>query len=152
MTSDEAPMRLALEMARLARDLNEAPIGCVIVHVPSGRVVGKGHNRRILDHDPTAHAEIVAMRLAGTELGNWRLDECDLFVTLEPCPMCAGAMVNARIRRVVYGCADPKAGAADTLYHICDDPRLNHRLEVVKGILAEECSGILSEFFRMRRK
>ena len=152
MNSDVQWMRRALELAAKARELDEAPIGCVIVHVPTGRIIGTGYNLRIQDSDPTAHAEIVAMREAGKAIGNWRLDECDLYVTLEPCPMCAGAMVNARMRRAVFGCADPKAGAAGTLYNICNDERLNHRMEVVGGVLAVECGRILTEFFKEKRK
>lgn len=133
-------------------EIGEVPIGCVIVHEPTGRIIGEGFNRRETDCDPTAHAEIVAMRQAGQTLGYWRLVDCTLYVTLEPCPMCAGAMVNARVNRVVYGCADPKAGAVDTLFQICNDPRLNHRLEVVSGLLTDECASLLRDFFQMRRK
>ena len=144
-------MRLALDEARAAMAQGEVPIGCVIVHEPTGRVVGTGHNRRILDRDPTAHAEIVAMRRAGAEVAHWRLLECALVVTLEPCPMCAGAIVQARMPRLIYGADDPKAGAVRSLYTICEDARLNHRLDVVGGVLAVECGGILTEFFRQQR-
>src|SRR4051812_3732185 len=120
-------MLLAIEQARLALAHDEVPIGAVVYHGPSGQVIGRGHNRRILDHDPTAHAEIIAIREAAGVLGDWRLEETVLAVTLEPCPMCAGAIVNARVPRLVYGCADPKAGAVRTLMRLCDDPRLNHR-------------------------
>jgi tRNA(adenine34) deaminase len=150
MTSEDW-MRQALALAQRAADEGEVPIGCVIVHDPTGRVIGSGHNRRQLDRDPTAHAEIVAMREAGRALGHWRLLDCTLYVTLEPCSMCAGAMVNARIPRLVYGCDDPKAGAVRTLFQICEDARLNHRLEVVAGVLAGECGELLREFFRRQR-
>src|SRR4051812_45562789 len=129
-TQEERWMREALVLAREASDADEVPIGAVVVHLPSGRIIGRGANRRERDHDPTAHAEILAMREAGGALGHWRLLDCALYVTLEPCPMCAGALVNARIPRLVYGCDDPKAGAVRTLYQLCEDERLNHRLEV----------------------
>lgn len=144
-------MQLAIEQARLAADLDEVPIGCIIVHDPTGEIIGRGYNRRETDADPTAHAEIVAMREAARRMGYWRLCDCTLIVTLEPCPMCAGAIVNARIDRVVYGCGDPKAGAARTLYQICDDPRLNHRAHVVEGVMADECAALLKEFFARKR-
>jgi tRNA(adenine34) deaminase len=148
----ETYMREALAEARQAAAAEEVPIGCVIVHDPTGRVIGRGGNRRETDRDPSAHAEIIAMREAAQHLGFWRLVDCTLVVTLEPCPMCAGAIVNARIGKVVYGCRDPKAGAVRTLYQICDDPRLNHRAEVVEGILAEECAAVLRAFFARRRR
>jgi tRNA(adenine34) deaminase len=144
-------MREALDLARTAAGAGEVPIGAVVVHDPTGRVVGRGFNRRRLDHDPTAHAEILATREAGRSLGHWRLLDCTLYVTLEPCPMCAGAIVNARLPRLVYGCDDPKAGAVRTLYQLCDDPRLNHRVEVAGGVLADECAEVLREFFRVQR-
>jgi tRNA(adenine34) deaminase len=146
-----ALMRLAIEQARLALQLDEVPIGCVIRHDPTDRIIGQGFNRRETDHDPTAHAEIIAMRLASRELGHWRLIDCTIVVTLEPCPMCAGAIVNARLPRLIYGCADPKAGAVQTLYRICDDDRLNHRVQITDGILADECAQLLQEFFRKQR-
>jgi tRNA(adenine34) deaminase len=141
----------AIELARQADAMGEVPIGCVIVHDPTRRIIGRGFNRRQTDHDPTAHAEIIAMRQAGAALGHWRLLDCTLYVTLEPCPMCAGAMVNARIPRLVYGCDDPKAGAVRTLFQLCADPRLNHRIEVNAGILAEPCAELLRAFFRTQR-
>lgn len=144
-------MREALEQARQAAALEEVPIGCVIVHDPSGLIIGRGFNRREMDKDPTAHAEIIAMREAAKQVGFWRLVDCTMVVTLEPCPMCAGAIVNARIDRVVYGCRDPKAGAVRTLYKMCDDPRLNHRAQVIHGVLAEQCASVLKEFFAARR-
>jgi tRNA(adenine34) deaminase len=147
----DAGMREALDLARAAAEAGEVPIGAVVVHDPTGRVVGRGFNRRLLDHDPTAHAEIVAMREAGRALGHWRLLDCTLYVTLEPCPMCAGAIVNARLPRLVYGCDDPKAGAVRTFYQLCEDPRLNHRVEVFGGVLAEQCAEVLRAFFRSQR-
>ena len=151
MYSPEQLMRLALEQAQAALKLDEVPIGCVILHEPTARIIATGHNRRIIDHDPTAHAEIVAMRQAALALGDWRLEACTLAVTLEPCPMCAGAIVNARVPRIIYGCDDPKAGAVRSLFTLCDDARLNHRAEVTGGVLAAECAGMLSDFFRAQR-
>jgi tRNA(adenine34) deaminase len=144
-------MDLALEQARVALGMDEVPIGCVIVHNPTGKIIGQAPNRRETDHDPTAHAEILAMRQAGAALGHWRLVDCTVIVTLEPCPMCAGAMVNARVSQLIYGCDDPKAGAVRTLYNMCDDPRLNHRMQVTGGVKATECGQMLQEFFRVRR-
>ncbi len=144
-------MREAIAEAMLACDAGDVPIGCVIVHLPTGNIVGRGRNRREVDCDATAHAEIVAIREAGAALKSWRLVDCMLVVTLEPCPMCAGAIVNARIPRLVYGAADPKAGAIHTLYQLCEDPRLNHRVEARAGVLAEECAGLLRDFFRQQR-
>ena len=144
-------MREAITLATEAASAGEVPIGCVVVHAPTGRIVGRGANRREADHDPTAHAEILAIREAGKTLGHWRLVDCTLFVTLEPCPMCAGATVNARVPRLVYGCDDPKAGAVRTLFQLCNDDRLNHRVEVVSGVLAEECAELLRSFFRTQR-
>jgi len=144
-------MAEALAEAAFARSLGEVPIGCVIVHDPTARIVGRGCNRRQIDRDPTAHAEILALRAAGQSIGHWRLLDCTLYVTLEPCPMCAGAIVNARIPRLVYGCDDPKAGAVRTLYQLCDDARLNHRLEVTSGIMTKACSEALRDFFREQR-
>jgi tRNA(adenine34) deaminase len=149
--SSEELMRLAIEQARLARDADEVPIGCVVFHEPSGRVIGRGYNRRIADRDPTGHAEILAIREAAKAIGDWRLTDTVLAVTLEPCPMCAGAIVNARIPRLIYGCADPKAGAVRTLFQLCEDSRLNHRVEVLPGILADECAGLLQDFFKAQR-
>jgi tRNA(adenine34) deaminase len=148
---EQAWMQLALSEAAAAGAAGEVPIGCVIVHEPSGRVIGTGQNRRERDADPTAHAEIVALRAAGRALGHWRLLDCVLVVTLEPCPMCAGAMVNARIPRLIYGCDDPKAGAVRTLFQLCEDPRLNHRLAVRGGVMAEPCAELLAAFFRRQR-
>lgn len=141
----------AIELARQAEAMGEVPIGCLIVHDPTGKIIGRGFNRRQTDHDPTAHAEIIAMRQAGAALGHWRLLDCTLYVTLEPCPMCAGAIVNARVPRLIYGCDDPKAGAVRTLFQLCADPRLNHQVEVTAGILAEPCAKLLRAFFRTQR-
>ena len=143
-------MSLALEQARAAWTLNEVPVGAIVVD-SDGRVIAADHNRRQSAADPTAHAEILALRQAAASRNDWRLDGCTLFVTLEPCPMCAGAIVNARVATVVYGCPDPKAGAAGTLLNLCDDPRLNHRAIVIPGILAAECAKMLSDFFRQQR-
>ena len=144
-------MREAILEAQNALALDEVPIGCVIVHDPTAAIIGRGYNRRQTDHDPTAHAEIMAMRQAGKALGHWRLLDCTLYVTLEPCPMCAGAMVNARLPRLVYGCDDPKAGAVRTLFQICDDARLNHRVQVTSGVLADPCAQLLRDFFQAQR-
>jgi tRNA(adenine34) deaminase len=144
-----APMRLAIELARRAIDVGEVPVGAVVVH--EGRVIGQAHNLRESWNDPTAHAERVALTLAGRALGTWRLDGCTLYVTLEPCSMCAGAIVQARIARVVYGAADPKTGSCRSLYRLADDPRFPHRAEVVAGIMADECGALLSQFFQARR-
>lgn len=151
MTDPESWMSEAIALAKAAGAIGEVPIGCVVVHDPTGQVVGRGLNRRQTDHDPTAHAEIMAMREAGRELKHWRLLDCTLYVTLEPCPMCAGAIVNARVPRLVYGCDDPKAGAVRTLYQLCEDGRLNHRVSVAAGTLAAECAQLLQEFFRAQR-
>lgn len=149
--NDEQAMDEALALARRAADEGEVPIGCVVVHEPTGRVIGRGYNRRETDHDPTAHAEVVAIREAGASIGHWRLLDCVLVVTLEPCPMCAGAIVNARLPRLVYGCDDPKAGAIRTLYTVCTDPRLNHRVNVTAGVQGDACAELLKAFFRTRR-
>lgn len=150
MLTDEELMRLALEEARQAMQGGDVPVGAVVVD-EAGTVIGTGRNRREIDHDPTGHAEIVAMRAAAARLGTWRLHGATLFVTLEPCVMCAGALVNARVERVVYGCDDPKAGALRSLYLIGEDTRLNHRYVVTPGILASECSSLLSGFFAALR-
>jgi tRNA(adenine34) deaminase len=146
----EAFMRQALRAAEAAAAIGEVPVGAVVV--VGGEVVAVAHNERETKNDPTAHAEVVALRRAAEALGSWRLINAHLYVTMEPCPMCAGALVNARLSRVFYGCDDPKAGAARTLYRLLDDPRLNHRVEVVPGVLAPDCAGILRAFFsRLRR-
>lgn len=142
-------MRLALEEARQAFDEAEVPIGAVIIH--QDRVIASTHNQREMLKDPTAHAEMIAITQAAEALGSWRLLDCTLYVTLEPCPMCAGAIVQARIPTVVYGTIDPKAGACHTLYQITDDSRLNHRCSVLGGVLADDCRQILQEFFAVQR-
>ncbi len=142
---------MALAEAQAAAEAGDVPIGAVVVHDPTGEVIGRGRNRREADRDPTAHAEIVALRDAAAKLGQWRLLDCTLYVTLEPCPMCAGAIVAARVPRLVYGCDDPKAGAVRTLYKICEDERLNHRVAVTAGVCAEECAEVLRAFFRGQR-
>ena len=136
-------------MAQRALDLGEVPVGAVIVR--EGKIVGAGCNRNINDNDPTAHAEVIALREAGKNLGNHRLEACDLFVTIEPCAMCAGAIVHARLRRVVYGADDPKAGAVHSVMQVLNHPALNHRLEVRGGVLAGRSAELLQEFFRSRR-
>lgn len=151
MSHDDTMMCRALELARAAAAAGEVPVGAVVYETATGRVLGEGANRRERDRDPIGHAEIFAIVAAAKSLGDWRLSACTLVVTLEPCPMCAGAIVNARLGRVVYGCADPKAGACSTLYTITSDQRLNHRAEVVSGIRSDEAAGLLREFFRMLR-
>jgi tRNA(adenine34) deaminase len=148
MEMHELFMDAALAQARLAYDQGDVPVGAVVVI--EGQIVASGFNRRQALGDPTAHAEMEALRLAGKHVGNWRI-EGDMYVTQEPCPMCAGAIVNARIRRLIYGCANPKAGAVDTLYQIPTDGRLNHRVEVIRGVRAEECGGLLTAFFQALR-
>lgn len=145
-------MRLALGEADAAEAAGDVPIGAVIVAGPDARPLAAAGNRRIVDADPTAHAEVLAIRSAAAALGDWRLGGYTLVVTLEPCLMCAGAAVLARLDRVVYAAADPKAGAVDTLYRACSDERLNHRLEVVSGVLAEESAARLRAFFRRQRR
>ena len=149
MQPHAAGMRLALEQARFAFDEGEVPVGAVIVH--RDRIVAAAYNQRETLNDPTAHAEIVAMTQAAEMLGSWRLLDCTLYVTLEPCPMCAGAIVLARLPHVVYGTADPKAGACHTLYQITSDIRLNHQSVVLGGVLRDECAAILQEFFAKQR-
>jgi len=147
--TDEDCMRLAMAEAAQAASAGDVPVGCVIV-TDGGEVLATGHNRREADADPTAHAEIVALREAARRLGQWRVPHT-LIVTQEPCPMCAGALVNARVQRLVYGCGNPKAGAVVTLYEIPTDLRLNHRMQVVGGVLADECAALLKGFFAARR-
>ena len=144
-------MAAAIEQALAARDKGDVPIGAVIVRDDDGEIIAAAHNRRIIDSDPTAHAEILAIRAAAASIGDWRLSGCTMIVTLEPCCMCAGAIVLARMDRVVYGASDPKAGAVDTLYQLCSDPRLNHRLDIVAGVCAEKCGQLLTDFFRAKR-
>lgn len=143
-------MEMALEEARAAYEEEEVPIGAVVVHRERG-VIARAHNQREQLTDPTAHAEMIAITQAAGALESWRLEDCFLYVTLEPCPMCAGGIVQARVPFVIYGCADPKAGACHTLYQITNDTRLNHRCAVVGGVLAEQCAGLLRAFFLDRR-
>jgi tRNA(adenine34) deaminase len=148
--TDEQYLRLAIAEARLAELDGEVPVGAVIVR--DGEVLATGRNRVIADSDPTAHSEIVAMRAAGRVLSNYRLLDCDLYVTLEPCAMCASAILHARIRRLIYATPDPKAGACGSVLSVLNHPQLNHKVDVTTGLLADECSTMLTEFFRARRK
>ena len=147
--NDELWMEEALREAARAAAAGEVPVGAVVVCV--GQIVGRGWNRNILDNDPTAHAEVIALREAGKALENHRLGECELFATIEPCAMCAGALVHARIGRLVYGAEDPKAGAVHSVLQVLNHPGLNHRMEVRGGVLAGRCAELLQEFFRSRR-
>jgi tRNA(adenine34) deaminase len=143
-------MEMALEDARIAQDEDEVPVGAVIVSLEQG-IIARAHNQREQLKDPTAHAEMIAITQAAAAMQSWRLENCILYVTLEPCPMCAGAIVQARLPWVVYGAADPKAGACDTLYRITADSRLNHRAQVISGVLADRCAAALSSFFVGKR-
>jgi len=147
--SDEFWMQEALRSAQRALESGEVPVGAVVVH--AGEIVGRGWNRNLTDSDPTAHAEIIALRQAGEHLGNHRLGDCELFVTIEPCPMCAGALVHSRVKRVVYGADDPKAGAIRSVMEVLNHPKLNHRTEVRGGVLAGRSAELLQSFFRSRR-
>jgi tRNA(adenine34) deaminase len=147
--NDEYFMQLAIEAAKIAEDNGDVPIGAVIVK--NDKIIAKAYNQREQLQDPTAHAEIIALTQAAAAVENWHLDGCTIYVTLEPCPMCAGALVLSRIDRLVYGCDDPKSGAVKSLYNIVTDDRLNHRLEVTSGILADECAKLLQDFFKSRR-
>lgn len=149
MMEDSDFMREAMAEAEHARARGEVPVGCVLVK--DGKIVARGHNLRQTAQDPSAHAELIAVRAAAARLRSFRLEGVTCYVTLEPCPMCAGALVNARVPRVVYGCDDPKAGALRSLYQLGDDPRLNHRFETVAGVLSEECSKQLTSFFTQIR-
>ncbi len=142
-------MHLAIKQAEIAEENGDVPIGAVIVH--QNQIIAKAYNQREQLKDPTAHAEIIALTQAAAAMESWRLNDCTIYVTLEPCPMCAGALVLARIDRLVYGCDDPKTGAVKSLYNIVQDDRLNHRLEVTSGVLADECSALLQDFFSHRR-
>ena len=148
-TNDELWMEEALRAAQRALEADEVPVGAVAVY--DGKIIARGWNRNIGDSDPTAHAEIMALREAGAAVGNHRLAECDLFVTIEPCAMCAGAMVHARIRRLVYGADDPKAGAVRSVMQLLNHPQLNHKVEVSSGVLAGRCAELLQTFFKSRR-
>ncbi len=145
----DSVLAAAMDQAKLAFKAGEVPIGAAIER--DGRIIAAAHNRRLLDSDPTAHAEMLAIRQAAAAIGDWRLTGCTLAVTLEPCCMCAGAIVLARIPRLVYAAADPKAGAVDTLYRLCNDSRLNHQVQVIAGPRAAECGTLLTEFFKQQR-
>ena len=147
---DERYMRMAIDAALVAEENGDVPIGAVIVH--EGRVIARAYNQREQLKDPTAHAEIIALTQAAAALGLWRLHGGTIYVTLEPCPMCCGALVLARLDRLVYGCPDPKTGACGSLYDIVRDGRLNHRLEVTAGVLADDCASLLQDFFKQRRR
>ena len=147
---DERFMRLALEEARRALAIGDVPVGAVVVR--EGEVIASACNEREITGDPTAHAEVLALRAASKAIGDWRLTGTTMFVTLEPCPMCAGALVHARVPRLVYGSQDPRAGAAYSLYNIVQDPRLNHQLEITTGVLEEECAALLRSFFEEKRR
>jgi tRNA(adenine34) deaminase len=149
MDPDNAFMQQALELAHQAASLGEVPVGAVAV--AEGRVIGRGYNRREIDRDPFSHAELNALREAASALGAWRLTGVTLYVTLEPCAMCAGAMVQGRVTRLVYGTRDPKAGAVGSLYNLVQEPRHNHRVDVTEGVLGEQCGRVLTEFFRRLR-
>lgn len=146
---DKKFMAAAIDQANIALENGDVPVGAVIVH--QNNIIAKGYNQRHQLNDPTAHAEIIAMTAASEYIGNWRLEGCTIYVTLEPCCMCAGACVLARLDRLVFGCDDPKAGACGSLYNIVQDERLNHRLDITKGVLAEDCTKLLQDFFRKKR-
>lgn len=148
---DVDAMQRALALAAQAGALGEVPVGCVVYETATGRTLGEGFNRREADHDPLAHAELLAIRAAAHALGDWRLNACTLVVTLEPCAMCAGAIVNARVGRLVYGAPDPKAGACASLMTLTQDARLNHRVTPIAGVMAEECGAVLRTFFQRLR-
>ena len=149
LSERELWMQRALDEAKAAQQAGEVPVGAVIVK--NGELVATGQNRNLQDHDPSAHAEIVALRAAGAHLGNHRLEGCEMYVIIEPCAMCAGALVHARLKALIYGASDPKAGAVDSAMKVLNHPRLNHKMEVVGGILEAECSELLRGFFRARR-
>ena len=148
--TDEKYMREALKQAKKAYDLNETPIGCVIVH--DGKIIGRGYNRRNTDKNPLAHAEIAAIKKASKKMGDWRLEECTLYVTLEPCQMCAGAIVQARVERVVVGCMNPKAGCAGSILNLLEMAEFNHQVQLETGVLGEECSALMKTFFKELRE
>ena len=150
MTSDESFMKQAVKQAKKAYDKLETPIGCVIVH--EDKIIARGYNKRNMKKNTLAHAEILAINKASKVLGDWRLEDCTMYVTLEPCPMCAGAIVEARIPRVVIGSMNPKAGCAGSVLNLLQQDGLNHQVEITKGVLAEECSGLMTSFFRELRK
>ncbi|MFQ5806937.1 MAG: tRNA adenosine(34) deaminase TadA [Phycisphaerae bacterium] len=147
---DRRYMQEAIELGHKALEAEDVPVGALVVY--RGRVIGRGYNQREKLQDPTAHAELLALTAAAEYIGHWRLEDCTLYVTLEPCPMCAGALVQARVSRLVYGASDDKAGACGSLYEITQDPRLNHQVETVAGVMAEPCAELLQAFFRRRRE
>ena len=149
MREKEKYMKMAIVQAKKAERLDEVPIGCVIVH--DGMVVGRGYNRRNIDRNTLSHAELNAIKKASRKLGDWRLDDCEMYVTTEPCQMCAGAIVQARIKKVYIGCMNPKAGCAGSIYNLLQEPAFNHQVSLFKGVLEEECSQMLKDFFRSLR-
>ena len=149
--TDEAYMQIALELARQAYEINEVPVGAIVVKKSTGKIIGKGYNRREIDKNPLAHAEIAAIKQAAETLGGWRLLDCDIYVTLEPCPMCCGAIINSRIERVIFGAFDSKSGSVESIINMFDLP-FNHKPKIVSGIMQKEFSEILSDFFTELRK
>ena len=150
LTEDEIYMKQAIKLAKKAWKIEEVPIGCVIVH--EGKVIGRGYNRRTTDKNPLAHAELIAIKKASRKMGDWRLEDCTLYVTLEPCQMCSGAIVQARVKRVVVGCMNPKAGCAGSILNLLQVDRFNHQVELETGILEEECSEMMKSFFKELRE
>ena len=150
LSRDEIWMKRAINEAAAAQESGEVPVGAVVVR--QGELISSGQNRNLRDNDPSAHAEIVALRAAGVALGNHRLEDCEMYVVIEPCAMCAGALVQARLKRLIYGAKDSKAGAVESAMRVLNHPRLNHRMEVTGGVLEEECSLMLREFFQSRRQ
>lgn len=149
MTREEKYMKEALKQAKKARDIEEVPIGCVIVY--QDKIIGRGYNRRRIDKNTLSHAELNAIKKASKKMGDWRLDDCEMYVTLEPCQMCAGAIVQSRIKKVYIGCMNPKAGCAGSILNLLQVEKFNHQVEIIKGILEEECSSIMKEFFKTLR-
>ena len=150
LTEDEKYMKQAIKLAKKAWKIEEVPIGCVIVH--EGKVIGRGYNRRTTDKNPLAHAELIAIKKASKKIGDWRLEDCTLYVTLEPCQMCSGAIVQARVKKVVVGCMNPKAGCAGSILNLLQVDRFNHQVELETGILEEECSEMMKSFFKELRE
>ena len=150
LTREEKYMKEAIKQAKKAYALNEVPIGCVIVY--EDKIIGRGYNRRVTDKNTLSHAELNAIKKASKKLGDWRLDDCEMYITLEPCQMCAGAIVQSRIKKVYAGCMNPKAGCAGSILNLLDVPQFNHQVELTKGVLEEECSQMMKDFFRAMRK
>lgn len=150
LTEDEKYMKQAIKLAKKAWNIEEVPIGCVIVH--EGKVIGRGYNRRTTDKNPLAHAEMIAIKKASKKIGDWRLEDCTLYVTLEPCQMCSGAIVQARVKKVVVGCMNPKAGCAGSILNLLQVDRFNHQVELKTGVLEEECSEMMKTFFKELRE